>query len=96
MKARLAYHKKEVYEDESILEIKIWQVPRSQRFPFGYKYSFVFIKNGIRVIGYDNAEGKGDHRHFYGSVVPYNFTDLEQLFTDFWADLADVPGLTFD
>jgi hypothetical protein len=28
---------------------------KSQRYPRGYKYSLVYIKNGERVIGYDNA-----------------------------------------
>jgi len=71
MKARLVWHKKKIYEDESILEIKIWQIPKSEKFPFGYKYSFVYIQKGVRVIGYDNAEGKGDHRHFYNGVTPH-------------------------
>lgn len=96
MKARLVYHKKEVYEDESILEIKIWQIPESKKFPFGYKYSFVYIQNGVRVIGYDNAEGKGDHKHFSDSVTQYHFTSLDQLFADFLADVERISGLAFD
>ena len=32
--------------------------------PFGIKYSVVYIKDGKRVLGYDNAEGKGDHKHY--------------------------------
>jgi hypothetical protein len=96
MRSRLVYHKKEVYEDESILEIKIWQVPESKKFPFGYKYSFVYIQNGVRAIGYDNAEGKGEHRHFYDRVAPYSFTGLDQLLAEFLADVQNVSGLTFD
>jgi len=44
--------------------MKIWQVPVSEDKPHGYKYSLVYIVGGERLIGYDNAEGKGDHRHF--------------------------------
>ena len=33
--------------------------------------SFVYIVKGKRVIGYDNAEGKGDHRHYTSSVMPH-------------------------
>ncbi|MFX0142140.1 MAG: DUF6516 family protein [Candidatus Hodarchaeota archaeon] len=53
-----------------MLETKIWMVKKSQRFPIGYKYSLIYIKNGERVIGYDNAEGKGDHRHFCNNEEP--------------------------
>jgi len=41
------------------LEIKIWEVPKSQERPHGLKYSFVYICGTERVVGYDNSEGKG-------------------------------------
>ncbi len=55
--------------------------------PNGYKYSLVYIVNGIRVIGYDNAEGKGDHRHYLRTERPYRFISLRQLVTDFYDDI---------
>ena len=51
------------------------------------KYSFVYIVNGERVIGYDNAEGKGDHRHYKGKEYSYKFQGLEKLWKDFQSDL---------
>jgi hypothetical protein len=38
---------------------------------FGLDYSRKISKKpkGVRVIGYDNAEGKGDHRHFYDYLI---------------------------
>jgi hypothetical protein len=42
----------------------------------------------IRVIGYDNERGKGDHRHYAGVEKPYAFTNMAQLVTDFSADVA--------
>jgi len=41
---------------------------------------------GERVIGYDNAEGRGDHRHRGGKEQPYKFQGVEKLWHDFTAD----------
>ena len=51
------------------------------------QYSFVYIVKGERVIGYDNAEGRGDHRHHGGKERPYKFQGIEKLWHDFTADL---------
>ena len=32
---------------------------------------FVYIINGKGVVGYDNAESKGDHKHYKGIEYPY-------------------------
>jgi len=75
-------------DDGSILEVKLWQVPPSIGKPHGYKYSLAYIVNDKRVIGYDNAEGKGDHRHYYDSEGSYRFKDVESLLRDFQNDVA--------
>lgn len=46
------------------VQIVVWSVPRpvppsAHRF----KYRLVYIRDGRRVLGYDNERGKGDHRH---------------------------------
>jgi hypothetical protein len=87
MKTKLVYHVKEYFSDGSIQEIKIWKVPPGREKPFGIKYSFVYIVNGKRVIGYDNAEGKGDHRHYRDSEFPYDFENIEKLWEDFTGDI---------
>ena len=92
MGAKLVNHNKLVYSDGSILETKIWKVPKTQRHCRGYKYSLVYIKDGKRIIGYDNAEGKGDHKHYYSHEEPYEFISLEQLIKDFMNDLEKVKG----
>ena len=56
MKATKILHTKEI-KGEEVVEIKIWQVPKSDDKPFGIKYSIVYIKDGKRVLGYDNAVG---------------------------------------
>jgi hypothetical protein len=52
-----------------------------------YKYSLVYIVEDTRVIGYDNAEGKGDHRHIRRKTEPYKFVSLRKLANDFYGDI---------
>lgn len=87
MKAELVYHEKKYLEDGSFQEIKIWQVPKSADKPHGIKYSFVYIVNGERVVGYDNHERKRDHRHYRGVEYPYEFEGLQKLWQDFINDI---------
>ena len=87
MAARLIYHVKQYHADSSFEEIKIWQVPETKDKPYGLKYSFVYILDGERVVGYDNHEGKGDHRHYKGKESPYMFKDLKKLWNDFKKDI---------
>ena len=43
--------------------------------------------NDERVIGYDNAEGKGDHRHYVRAEKPYRFKGIDRLLEDFYNDI---------
>ena len=86
-KAQLLTHRKERNADGHITEIKIWSVPVADHTPHGIKYSFVYIVTGIRIIGYDNERGKGDHRHINGLEYSYNFSTPAQLLSDFQADI---------
>ena len=36
------------------------------------------------MLRFDNEAGKGDHIHRGKKELPYSFTSLEQLLTDFW------------
>jgi hypothetical protein len=88
MRAELIYHIKDYFKDGSFKEIKIWRVPVTKDKPHGLKYSFVYIVGGERVLGYDNAEGRGDHKHYKAKESAYAFQDLGQLWKDFHADLS--------
>lgn len=88
-------HTKEIKGDE-LVEIKIWQVPKSEDKPFEVKYSIVYIKDGKRLLGYDNAEGKGDHKHYEDIEVPYEFTDIWELLNNFKKDLKKITGGDWD
>jgi hypothetical protein len=94
MKAKLIYHVKEYQTDGSMEEIKIWEVPKSKDKPHSLKYSFAYIVEGERIVGYDNAESKGDHRHYKGKQHPYEFRSLENLWADFRRDIQKAKGKT--
>lgn len=88
--ATLLLRKKQTYKG-GIIELVIWQLPEtSAERPHGLKYRLVFVRNDERLVGYDNELGKGDHKHLLGQELPYQFTDVETLVKDFWADVQEV------
>lgn len=69
----------------------IWQLPAPvSPSEHAFKYRLVFVRNGERVVGYDNERGKGDHRHLGKTEVPYRFVDETRLLNDFWQDVKDA------
>ena len=88
MKSKLIRHIKVVEDNGNIIEVRLWQANPCPDKPHGYKYSLVYIVKGKRVIGYDNSEGKGDHRHYKDSEELYQFKDLKTLARDFYKDIA--------
>jgi len=36
----------------------------------GFKYRLVYIVNGVRVVGFDNERGKGDHCTWMAQRLP--------------------------
>jgi len=90
MKATLEHHTKYDDSDGNIVEIKIWRVPVTEYAPHGIKYSLVYIVDGVRVVGYDNERGKGDHRHINGVEFLYQYHGVQALFNDFKADMKEV------
>ena len=88
MKAKLVKYEKITDELGNTVEIKMWKVPLScTNKPHKFKYSLVYIVDGKRVIGYDNAEEKGDHRHYVDKEESYTFISLERLAEDFYKDI---------
>ena len=91
IRARLLSRTRYVYPDGSFIESRIWLVPRTSRTPEGYKYSLVYIgRDGRRVLGYDNAEGKGHHKHLYGREYPVKFVSMDQLTWDFLSEVVRI------
>ena len=87
MGARLVYRSKDVDDNGDIVEITIWEVSITKDKPHGFKYSMAYIVNNKRVIGYDNGEGKGDHRHMGDKEYTYRFESIDKLFDDFKRDI---------
>lgn len=89
MTAQLITRFKNITPDGGVIELVVWKVP--QPVPptqHGYKYRAVYALQGVRVVGFDNERGKGDHCHLDGTEVPYVFTSVEQLIEDFIAAVA--------
>jgi hypothetical protein len=54
------------------------------------------VKGGKRLVGYDNAEQKGYHRHFLEKEEPYSFVSIWELIDDFKKDLEALRGGSWD
>ncbi|MCX5812203.1 MAG: DUF6516 family protein [Proteobacteria bacterium] len=88
MATELVHHTKVTDEKGNTLEIKIWKISKPTKDkPHGYRYSLVYIVDGKRVVGYDNGERKGDHRHMGNEQEDYEFTSIDKLFNDFYEDV---------
>ena len=81
------FHRKNIERNGDIVEMTIWRVPPSKDKPHGLKYSLAYIHAGKRVVGYDNAEGRGDHRHYGQKEHRYYFTDVDAVMADFMEDV---------
>jgi hypothetical protein len=89
MPAQLITRFKDVTTDGAILEVVIWKVPKPvPPTDHGYKYRAVFVVDGVRIVGFDNERGKGDHCHLDGVEMPYAFVGVEQRIEDFIAAVA--------
>ncbi len=90
MKARLLFYRRNVEPNGDVIEMKMWKVPVSIDRPEGVKYSLVYVKGGKRIVGYDNAEGKGHHRHYKGQEGVYSFSGVDVLIKDFYRDVEKI------
>lgn len=95
MDAKIVIHEKFVYGDGSIVEIKAWEVPKTDSRPEGYKYSLVYIdSDGLRAIGYDNSKQQGHHKHVYDKQMSFAFTSLKELVDQFYQEVQKLRGET--
>jgi hypothetical protein len=93
MVAQLLHRDRLDFDDGSVIEMVIWQVPAAVTGSrHRYKYRLYCGRDGRRLVGYDNERGKGDHRHRRHREERYLFTTVEQLAQDFLADVAEERG----
>jgi len=97
MRAKLLFRQKYIYNDGAIVQIKAWSVPMSARTPEGFKYSLVYIdRQGNRLLGYDNAEGKGHHRHEGKEETAVIFKSIEKLAEKFLKEVDAIRGHRYE
>ncbi len=84
MDGTLVIRRRVVFEDRDFAEFVVWQVPAPvPPASHAFKYRLVYIVDGVRVIGFDNERGKGDHQHLDGVETAYLFRGIDQLMSDF-------------
>ncbi len=87
--AKLITRFKDITADGAIIELVVWKVPSPvPPTDHGYKYRAVYVVDGVRIVGFDNERGKGDHCHLDGVEMPYTFRGTDQLIEDFIAAVA--------
>lgn len=96
--AKLLFEHKETFENGEMIEIRVYELPSSEKQPIGVAYSMVFIKNNSRVVGYDNFEGhvfqgSSHHRHIKERILPYEFVDIWKAIEDFCTDVEKWRNL---
>ena len=82
---------KDVTPEGGVIELVVWRVP--QPVPGSaheFKYRAAYTVGGVRVVGFDNERGKGDHCHVAGREHPCTFVAVEQLVEDFIAAVDAV------
>ena len=95
MKARLITRFKDVTPQGGVIELVVWRVPEPvPPSEHGFKYRAAYAIDGVRVVGFDNERGKGDHFHVPGAEQRYAFTSVEQLIEDFIAAVDTARGKT--
>lgn len=84
--AELITRFKDVTAEGGVIELVVWRVP--QPVPpstHAFKYCAAYSLGGVRLVGFDNERGKGDHCHVGGRELAYAFVSVEQLVEDFIA-----------
>lgn len=77
---------RDVTPEGHVIELVVWRVPRPvPPSDHDYKYRAAYVVDGVRIIGFDNERGKGDHCHIDGRERTYAFVSVEQLIEDFIA-----------
>jgi len=89
MKATFLSRIKEVW-GSGVIEGVIREVPAPFRLQSIALSTVVYIVNGVRVVGYDNERGKGDHKHIRDSS--YVFRDMSTLIGDFKSDIQGIEN----
>ncbi|GGJ13385.1 hypothetical protein GCM10008995_24050 [Halobellus salinus] len=96
MPATAVYRDEGEKPDGSRYEMVAWQVPVSEDFPQGLKYSFQYMDaDGGTLLRYDNSPHHPDigrhHRHTpERNITRLEFTGLSDLVADFQTEVNEI------
>lgn len=96
--AKILFEHKETAANGDIIEIRVFEVQKSQSQPEGISYRMAFIRAGKRVVCYDNFEGhslqgSSHHKHIGDMILPYDYVDYWKAIEDFCADVEKWRNL---
>ena len=92
MRAELLMRERRVLAT-GFIEVIVWRLPEPlSGSTHKLKYRLAYVVASECVLRYDNAAGKGDHRHLGTKEMPYTFVSVDQLLEDFLADVATWKG----
>ncbi len=84
MQARILFWQKSKLHGRYVVELKIYELVDSVKYPDGVKYGLICIDSETsRRILMDNHHPKGPHIHFDHNEIPYKFRDVHELMHDF-------------
>jgi uncharacterized protein DUF6516 len=89
MGATLRRREKYVDVDGNLVELVLWQEPRSAAYPDGIRYRLAFLLAGTKkpVALYDIHHPEGHHRHRGTLQIAYTFSTINHLLMDFLEDI---------
>lgn len=95
MKAVLKLHEKRIFKNSTVLELKLWEVEKTTKYPDGIKYRLIMIspKTGNRIL-MDNHSPKGHHYHVNNEQFDYDFTSIPNLINKFKNLVKEHFGVT--
>ncbi len=84
MKAHLRYYVKNNLHGRYIVELSIYEVGKSVKYPDGIKYGLICkdLKTGHFIL-MDNHHPKGPHIHINERELSYDYQNDEKLIGDF-------------
>ncbi len=92
-KATLILHRKRCYDDGSVLDLRLWQVPAAvPGSSYLFKYSLFYGSGGQRLVAYDNEAGKEDHRRYRDREEACAFTTFRQMLADVLTNVRQLRG----